>query len=452
MAKNDNNTRQDDVHTQHAIIGVQTQTTDAEPQRTTHPDAQWFPDAGLGLFIHWGISAVEGVGDLSWSMMKRPPGYRTKVLERYGPVAIQGTMTPRRYWQQAERFAPDRYEPAKWLQAAKDAGCTYAVLTTRHHDGFALWPSDHGNFSTKNHLHGQDLVKTYVDACREVGLKVGFYYSPPDWYFNQDRMSFHYGDEPVLGVDHEPVSLEKPPVGKDPRMDDSFRKYIHGQVQELLTRYGRIDLLWFDGRAHNAISIDEIRQLQPHIVVNGRGHGVGDFATHECKFPDHKPDPWWEYCHIMNDGAWGYLKHETYKPAGWALSEMIKARCWGGNFLLNVGPDARGQLPDVYYRRMQEIGAWIDQYKTILSNLSPGPWPQRCNMPVSAPEADRWHLFLPFDRDDVVWMDNQRDPHTVIRLDTNESVTWSRSDDGRITIDIPSSERSVLVDVIEIRW
>lgn len=442
-----------EVQGQHAIIGVASNTPAKTFTRTTHPDAQWFAEANLGLFIHWGISSVQGTGDLSWSMMAREQGHRKKAGEAYGVAAVQKTMSPRKYWEQAKRFSPDQYEPEKWLQAAKDAGCTYAVFTTKHHDGFAMWPSEHGDFSTKNYLDGRDLVQAYVEACRKVGLKVGFYYSPPDWYFNQDRMSFGYGDaKPALDIDHKPVELKKKAVGEDQFLDDQFRVYIRGQVQELLSGYGPVDLLWFDGSAMDAISIDEIRALQPHILINPRGHGVGDFATSECGFPKAKHDGWWEYCHIFNDGAWGYLKHEIYKPAGWAVSEIVKTRCWEGNFLLSVGPDADGNLPEVFFNRMKEIGAWLKRYGQTIGDVASGPWPEQCNAPVSVAKDGKWYVFLLFDQDEPVLLEDARNPQSITRLDTHEAVSWSRESDGRLKIDVSPSDRSVLVDVLQINW
>ena len=160
---------------QHEIIG-NTSVEGMTFSRTTHPGAAWFyQPVQLGLFIHYGISVVHGDADISWSMMDDP------VRRAKG----NGVLTPREYWAMAEQFNPQNYEPKKWLQAAKDAGFTYAVFTTRHHDGFSMWPSEVSDFSTKNYMNGRDLVKEYVDACREVGLKVGLYFSPPDCRFDQ---------------------------------------------------------------------------------------------------------------------------------------------------------------------------------------------------------------------------------------------------------------------------
>lgn len=144
-----------------------------------------------------------------------------------------------------------------------------------------------------------------------------------------------------------------------------------------MTRYGKIDILWFDGSADEAISLEKIRELQPGIVVNRRGLGVGDFDTPECGFPKEQIVGWWEYCHIWNDGAWGYLKHETYKPLGWATGELAKARAWGGNFLLNMGPNGHGELPQTAYNRLAELGERLKIHGESIFGAAPGPWPER---------------------------------------------------------------------------
>lgn len=226
----------DSAKQQHAVIGT-------APANAMAPIAKdrarrWFPEAGLGLFIHWGLSSVDGHHELSWGMMANCPWKAPQAL------------TPTAYWKLADQFHPQQYHPEKWLQAAKDAGFGYAVLTTRHHDGYALWPSDYGDFSTKNNLDGRDLVGEYVKACRKVGLKVGLYYSPPDFHFNRQYMSFGYGskgtpESPHLGLQHEPVQLPDKPAA----FADRYLAYVNGQITELMTRYGKIDLLWFDGGA-----------------------------------------------------------------------------------------------------------------------------------------------------------------------------------------------------------
>ena len=350
------------VAQQHAEIGNAT-ANNIIFEKNKHPDAQWFfQPVQLGLFIHYGISSVHGDLDISWGMMENP------IRRAKG----NGIVTPREYWALAEKFNPQHYEPEKWLQAAKDAGFTYAVLTTKHHDGFCLWPTDTDTLSTKNYMQGRDLVKEYADACRKVGLKVGFYYSPPDWLFTREYRSFmsgsrteKYPERKHKDIDHHDIEGDLPVMPKE--YYDHYVQYVNMQVRELLTRYGKVDLLWFDGSMEDltdVITIDEIRRLQPQIIVNDRlwGFGAGDYCSkYECHLPSEKPDSAWETCHIWHvGGGWSYVKNaDKYRDLATTLHQYEVCKEWGGNLLLNIAPDADGIVPDAYYRAVKEFGEAI---------------------------------------------------------------------------------------------
>lgn len=441
---------------QHAIIGNVVQESGAEYCRTTHPDAQWFPQS-LGLFIHWGISSVEGTGDLSWSMMLTPPGGRSETLIRYGPQAIQKQFTPHAYWKQAERFDPDRFEPRRWLSAAKEAGFEYAVLTTKHHDGYTLWPSKVSEFGVQKYLPGRDLVRDYVEACRECGLKVGLYYSPPDWLLERATMAFGEtsdaeGKTVAVDVEHEPIGSAGLSSSDAPEFVAKWNAQVKEHLYELLTNYGRIDLLWFDGSSKEAVTLEELRDLQPGIVFNPRGLGYGDYDTAECAFPQTRFSAWWEYCHIWNDGAWGYLKHEMYKPLGWMLGEWAKARSWGGAFLPNVGANARGELPAVAYQRFAALAEWRAKYGfTLAKELKPGPWPEQCNAPTVCDGA-KWYVHLGFDWDEPALVIKAVAAPNSVKLLTVEpafDLPWTMAD-GDLVVQIRKSQRGVLLDVVEV--
>ena len=433
------------VAAQHAIIGNVVNERQGEFQRNAHPDAQWFPEAGLGLFLHFGIASVLGEGDLSWSMMK-VDNYRTRQA-KHGIYAVQANITPARYWEQAKDFKADKFDPVKILSAAKRAGCQYAVLTTRHHDGFALWPSRHGDFNLGHYQPNRDLVKEFVAGCRQAGLRIAFYYSPPDWYFNRDYMSFNYGEQqPMLDVHHRPCELPPKPAG----WDAGYRAYIKGQVEELLSNYGKIDVLWFDGHGQDAITIERLRELQPGILINPRAHGVGDFDTAECVFPKQRFPGWWEYCHVFSDGAWGYLNHDTYKPAGWFLAELAKARAWGGNFLPNVGPDAHGELPEAYYKRMEQIAQWMKTGAESVFGVQPGPWPERSNVPVTI-RGHTWYLHFDLLNEGAATITGVGHPCEVKLLRTGEPLPFEFSS-GTLTITVPNDSRSTLDDVVAVKF
>ncbi|MBQ8861688.1 MAG: alpha-L-fucosidase [Clostridia bacterium] len=349
------------VAAQHDIIG-NASSSGGTFSRTTHPGAAWYyKPVNLGLFIHYGISAVHGDLDISWGMMDEP------IRRAKG----NGILTPREYWALAKDFNPDKYNPEEWLSAAKNAGFTYAVLTTKHHDGFSLWPSDASDFSTKNYMGGRDLVGEYVAACRKLGLKVGLYYSPPDWRINQKYMSFMPGshseahpERPYKDIDHKPIDT-LPEMPKEHY--DKYVEYVNAQVRELLTRYGQIDLLWFDGSLKdltNVITIDEIRALQPQIVVNDRlwGWGIGDYCSqYECHLPKEDPGMPWETCQIWHvGGGWSYVKNaDKYRALDITLNQYETCKKWGGNLLLNIAPAADGSVPEAYYTAVKEFGEAI---------------------------------------------------------------------------------------------
>lgn len=415
-------------------------------QRTTHPDAQWFANAGLGLFIHYGLSSVDGRVDLSWGMMADTP---------WDKGAFK--LTPEAYFKLAERFKAERYDPGRWLRAAKQAGFRYAVMTTKHHEGFALWPSAYGDFNTKSFMDGRDLVRPYVEACRTNGLKVGLYYSPPDWHYNRNQMSFRYRQEGATnyvpyGLRHEPITLAKQSLEEERRWDQDYRSYLRGQIEELLTNYGPIDLLWFDG-GPDAISIGRIRELQPGIVINPRMHGIADFETAEVEFPKARPTGWWEMCVIWNNGGWGYTAKEQYRSTASVLEEFSRARAWGGNYLINVGPRANGELPEVAYQRLDELGAWMRHSGPALMDTSPGSWPEDCNVPYTT-KGDLRYLLVPPRFKSTVELKGTPRPADVRLLRTGEPVAFrfdGSETSGVVSFELPTGSRSGLMDVVAVK-
>ncbi len=310
--------------------------------RNKHPGAQWFPKAGLGIMFHWGISSLDGMVDISWGMYK----------DKYSPRSIP----PQEYFDLANRFNPTRFNPDGWIKAAKEAGCRYAVLTTRHHDSYCLWPTEYGEFNTRNYMGGRDLVQGYVDACRKYGLKIGFYYSPPDFY--TPRNYFGYNGY-----------QEKKEVPKT--LDDYVRAMAKGQIYELLTRYGKIDLLWFDGKHEAIISDEEIKELQPWVII-GRGENR-DFGSTECRLPSDEEyerefkGKWWEYVDEISN-CWAYTCYDEWhnKPME-RLTENFKwVREHNGNVLYNIGPGPYGDLPEHMYNALAEFGKYVKAHPELM--------------------------------------------------------------------------------------
>jgi alpha-L-fucosidase len=382
-------------------------------RRTTHPEAQWFADAGLGLFVHWGIASVHGGIELSW-----------------GAIDIGAE----EYFRLADRFAPARYDAERWLRPAAEAGFRYAVLTTRHHDGYALWPSAAGNFGVRTHLGGRDLVLPFVDACRRCGLKVGLYYSPPDWFFNRPYTRLVTPDAPPMPSEHA----------------ERFRAYVREQLTELLTRYGTIDLAWFDGGCDGAITLEEVRRLQPGIVINPRLFGVGDYITPEGVMLEHRPEGWWELCHIWNMPWFGYTEPVRYHSTGWVLTVLARVRSWAGNFLLNCGPGPDGDMPPLYYERMAELAAWMRHSGVSVFGTRPCPSPASSNVYATV-RGSTWYLHaVPHVVENPVLRGVDR-PARAVLLRTGDEVVvdWH---DRRAEVKIPLQWRTELDDVVAVSW
>lgn len=419
-----------------------------------HSDTTWFDTAALGLFVHWGISAVNGEVDLSWGMMAGKP-WETAIGE-------DRTITPETYFELAGQFQPPIGVVDQWLPAAAEAGFRYAVFTTRHHDGYALWPSAVGAFNTKLALGGRDLVAEFVESCRRNHLKVGLYYSPPDWYYNRSYMSFHYGSaagsgarsfagRAHYGLQHEPIELTQQPDG----WHEEFLSYVREQIIELLTRYGKIDMLWFDGgrELSDAISIEEIRALQPGILVNTRMHGVGDFATPECHLPQERPSGRWEHCNIWAEGPWwAHIRsNEQYRSTSWMLSILSQVRAWGGNFLVNIGPRADGSLPADVPARFAELQEWLRHSGKAIYEVTAGPYPERSNVPVTCNECVWYCHLLPGTEGRIVLERPPATPlrATLLRTGSPLEIVWGHE---LLTIVVPDQLRSPLVDVVAVDW
>ncbi len=442
---------------QHAVLGIQSQRLPC--RHTTHPEAQWFPLAGLGLFIHWGIASVHGDLDLSWGMMADTPY----------DAAAQGRnkLCPEEYWQLANRFRPHRYDPDRWLAAAAAAGFQYAVLTTMHHDGYTLWPSRYSDLGVHVSLEGRDLVRSFVEACRRHGLKVGLYYSPPDWYIDRRYMSFHYRSDDQnrfpgrrhFDTRHHPCSL--PP--KPPEHDAQRRQLCHQRVGELLTNYGRIDLIWFDGGPQDPALGELVRRLQPHIVVNSRSCD-GDYADTECQTPTEKFSGWFETCHCWQESNlpgttgksvdfWGYLKSEQYKSTVWMLTLLSRLRAWGGNLLVNVGPRPDGELPPVVYERFQETAAWMQRHRPAVIGCRPGPYPERASVPVTI-QGHTWYVHLLPGEGQTATLQEVPQPKTISLLGSAELLAPSTFhwQGGTLTINTPPALRTSSVDILAVEW
>ena len=286
---------------------------------------QWWREARLGLFIHYGLYAVNGRGE--WD------------------IAWNGTPYEE-YDQQIEKFCPAPDCCKRWAEAAVSAGAKYMVLTTRHHDGFSLWDSKVNPYNSVQLGPHRDLVAEFVAACREYGLKVGFYSSVMDWK-HPDAARCSY----------------------DPQARRRFLDYLEALNTELLTNYGPIDILWYDmdcpldsEQAWEAnIRNQKLRAICPNLIINDRSGGMEDFGTPEEKLCASSRD--WESCLTFNRVSWGYTFSDQLKPYTYNVNNLIDTLSYccrnKGNLLLNIGPAPDGSVPAENLPVLQQLGQWL---------------------------------------------------------------------------------------------
>jgi alpha-L-fucosidase len=322
----------------------------------------WFDQARFGIFVHWDHASQRGL-EVSWPMVG-------------GVFSLPRcqSVTPDEYHNLAASFDPTAFDAAALARRAREAGMRYVVFTTRHHNGFSMFDSAHSEHTVMHSPYGRDLVRDVADAFRAEGLRVGFYYSLSDWH-HADYPAFREEDKPYLpGV--------SPPRPTDEQAE-RFRSYLFGQLRELLTNYGRVDVLWFDGqweRSPRWWRVDEIaglaRALQPGILINDRLPGHGDFLTPEQFVPPTAPGERWETCFTMND-SWGWNPDDTnYKSARSIVHALCETAGRGGNLLLNVSPRGDGALPPEQIDRLDAVTAWMAAHHTAIHDTEAGlePW------------------------------------------------------------------------------
>lgn len=321
---------------------------------------EWYLDARFGMFIHWGLYSIPARGE--W-------------------LRSEEEITKEDYMKYFEEFNPSDYDPKAWARAAKEAGMKYVVLTAKHHDGFCLYDSQYTDFKSTNTKLGRDIVKDFVEAVREEGLKVGLYFTIIDWYHDDYP---HYGDK------FHPMR-KNPEFKNEGRDFDNYLTYMHNQIREICTNYGKIDLLWFDfsyddmrGEKWKATELmSMVRSLQPDVIIDNRlecsGEGLGslaacdptpyhgDFVTPEKMIPPNGiqdvqgNDIAWEACVTMNNN-WGFCAVDHFfKPASMLIKKLVECVSKGGNMILNVGPDTRGNIPEESMNILKGIGAWMNK-------------------------------------------------------------------------------------------
>ncbi len=369
---------------------------------------QWWRSARFGMFIHWGLySGLAG----EW---KGVPG---------GAEWIQKNMELDTEEYAAEAiplFKPKEGFAEEWAKLAEEAGCRYVVLTSKHHDGFALFNTAASDFNAQR-FTGRDLVREYVDAMRRHGLRIGFYHSVIDWHHND----YDYTINPDLCYPkRQRFMLEERGV---PRNQPAYKSYLHSQVRELLTNYGKIDIIWWDysqgaaegERAWNAPALIEMcRHLQPGIIMNNRLYSYsglkpdagkaaldlrkGDFLTPEQRIPaEGYPGVDWEACMTVGD-KWGYSRFDTnVKSVETLILKLAECTARGGNLLLNINPTASGEVPEAVAKAMRGVGSWLKICGEAIYGAEPAPeLPSLPGVAFATQKEDALYLILSPRRDD----------------------------------------------------
>lgn len=377
------------------ISSVSAGTTAAELAKSDLPDRMaWFTHDRFGLFIHWGLYAeLGGV----WKGQK-VGGYAEWIQAR-AEIPLE------EYTALAQQFRPERYDPDAWVKAARDAGMRYVVITTKHHDGFCLWPSQLTEYDIEDATpYTRDIIGELAAACKKHGLKFGTYYSIIDWH--------HPSQEPNRA---EEGSWRRYGhcLMKEGRKEE-YVAYMKGQIKELIETYDT-DILWFDGDWNRWWTLEDgeelyryIRRLKPDIIVNNRVSKRNkfkyDFGTPENNTPGGALDHYWEACWTMNH-TWGYSTHDhKWKSDRVLIQKLVDIASKGGNLLLNVGPKPDGTIQEEAYRGLAAMGAWLDVNGEGIYGTD--------YVPVSAPVGTRVtgkadntlfvHVFSPFEAQEVI--------------------------------------------------
>ena len=307
---------------------------------------KWFEGAKLGIFIHWGIYSVNGISE-SWSF-------------------YNGYISHTDYMKQLDGFNAKNYDPKEWANLIAESGAKYTVITSKHHDGFALWDSKYGKLnSLESSKSKKDLLTPFVKEIRGKGLKLGLYYSLPDWSYKD--YTNHTNKIKRYSIQDKPERWQK------------FLNYRDNQLMELKSRY-KPDLWWFDGDwEHNAIEWKseklktKLQKNFPNVIVNSRLNEFGDYETPEIGIPVYRPSSkYWELCMTIND-SWGYQQNDNnYKTPLQVIDLFVDTLSKGGNLLLNISPKPDGKIPEKQKLILKELGKWSKKHNSAIYSTKKG--------------------------------------------------------------------------------
>jgi len=426
------------------------QTATAVPEESPAQRAQrmqWFEQARFGMFIHWGVYSV--------------PAGEYGGATSYGEWIMEQAKIPvSSYERFSAQFNPVKFDAREWVRMAKDAGMKYIVITSKHHDGFCLWDSAQTDWDIRRTPFRRDPLKELSQACADAGIRFCFYYSIMDWHHPDWGQRRAWND----------LASGTPDM-------DRYTDYMKGQLRELLTGYGPIGILWFDGEWERPWTQERgvdlynyCRGLQPALIVNNRvgkgragmsgmdrGEGVGDYGTPEQEIPatGFGPGVAWESCMTMND-HWGYNQRDHHwKSATTLVRNLIDCASKGGNYLLNVGPTAEGLFPEASVERLAAIGSWMKVngeaiYGTEASPFSRLEW-GRCTQRAAGDDTDLYLHVFDWPAAGRLVVPGLRSPVLSARLlASGQSAAIQRNGDD-VEIDLPATAPDALSTTIVLR-
>jgi alpha-L-fucosidase len=415
-------------------VTTKSQSLTAESTESYHERMEWFDEAKLGIFIHWGIYAVNGVAE-SWSFYNNQVPYDE-------------------YMQQTQGFTAAKYNPQEWAELIRESGAKYTVLTTKHHDGFALWDTQTGVLSAKKSSPaGRDLIAPFAEEVRKQGLKLGFYYSLLDWS-NED-------------YPNHTKTVSRYDIKRDTLRWQKFRRFNFAQMAELNNKW-KPDLYWFDGdweqKAEDWDSQGIVRMLRstnPNVIINSRIQGYGDYSTPEIGVPVTRPKSrYWELCYTINDN-WGYRPKDTnFKTPRMLLGTFVECLSMGGNLLLDIGPMADGTIPREEVEILKAFGRWVTKHKEAVYHTRAGiPAGYFNGYTALNKTGDVLYLYLPYKPIGSVPLKGLINTVKKIRVvgtgtelnfKVYNKLTWS-SVPGIVYIDIPEEVLDTDITVLAVQ-
>jgi Alpha-L-fucosidase len=445
-----------------ALLLLLSQSILAQKDLTKDDRMAWWRDARFGMFIHWGVYSlpagtwdgrqIGGIGE--WIMN------RAKI-----PVAD--------YQKMAKDFNPIKYDPDAWVKMAKDAGMKYIVITSKHHDGFALFETKASKWNVVDATaYGKDLLKPLAEACRKYGIKLGFYYSQAqDWNNPGGSAARKITKEGWANPDSVIIdAYTREHKGHwDPAQEKkTFDQYIDDvavpEVRELLTNYGDVSVLWWDTPTNMtdeaATKLQSLLALQPAIITNDRlkrPNFPGDHKTPEQRIPNlaDLDGTDWETCMTMN-GTWGYKSYDhNYKSAETLIHNLLDIASKGGNFLLNVGPTSEGEFPPESVELLAKIGTWMKVSGEAVYGTTASPWGLfdwgRCTKKVTKNGTSLYFSVFQWPADGKIVIPAFRNSIISARLLANGTkVKASVSKDGTLTLTLPASAPDPIASVIRV--